>query len=50
MEDEAEDVDEVPQFRKKSLNEIKERATLGLTLGMTFDAEDARTPRKKTAR
>jgi len=38
-------------FGKKSLNEIKEKlATLGLTLGMTFDAETLETPKEEAAR
>jgi len=37
-------------FGKKSLNEIKEKlATLGLTLGMTFDAETLETPKEEAA-
>ncbi|MDB6068764.1 MAG: rpoA [Pedosphaera sp.] len=37
-------------FGKKSLNEIKEKlATLGLTLGMTFDAETLETPKEESA-
>jgi DNA-directed RNA polymerase subunit alpha len=36
-------------FGKKSLNEIKEKlSTLGLTLGMTFDAEALETPKEDT--
>jgi DNA-directed RNA polymerase subunit alpha len=35
-------------FGKKSLNEIKEKlATLGLTLGMTFDSESLETPKEE---
>jgi len=35
-------------FGKKSLNEIKEKlSTLGLTLGMTFDAESLETPKEE---
>lgn len=37
-------------FGKKSLNEIKEKlATLGLTLGMTFDAETLEAPKEEAA-
>jgi DNA-directed RNA polymerase subunit alpha len=37
-------------FGKKSLNEIKEKlSTLGLTLGMTFDAESLETPKEEAA-
>jgi DNA-directed RNA polymerase subunit alpha len=37
-------------FGKKSLNEIKEKlSTLGLTLGMTFDAETLETPKEDTS-
>jgi len=37
-------------FGKKSLNEIKEKlATLGLTLGMSFDAETLETPKEENA-
>ncbi len=37
-------------FGKKSLNEIKEKlATLGLTLGMTFDAEALEAPKDEAA-
>ncbi len=37
-------------FGKKSLNEIKEKlATLGLSLGMTFDAETLEAPKDETA-
>jgi DNA-directed RNA polymerase subunit alpha len=37
-------------FGKKSLNEIKEKlATLGLTLGMTFDAETLESPKEEAA-
>ncbi|HWF19085.1 MAG TPA: DNA-directed RNA polymerase subunit alpha [Verrucomicrobiae bacterium] len=36
-------------FGKKSLNEIKEKlSTLGLTLGMTFDAETLESPKEET--
>jgi len=37
-------------FGKKSLNEIKDKlSTLGLTLGMTFDAETLEAPKEDTA-
>ncbi|MDB6017778.1 MAG: rpoA [Pedosphaera sp.] len=37
-------------FGKKSLNEIKEKlSTLGLTLGMTFDAETLEAPKEEAA-
>ena len=37
-------------FGKKSLNEIKEKlSTLGLTLGMTFDADTLEAPKEDTA-
>jgi len=37
-------------FGKKSLNEIKEKlSTLGLTLGMTFDAETLEVPKEEAA-
>jgi DNA-directed RNA polymerase subunit alpha len=37
-------------FGKKSLNEIKEKlASLGLTLGMTFDADALEAPKEEAA-
>jgi DNA-directed RNA polymerase subunit alpha len=37
-------------FGKKSLNEIKEKLTaLGLSLGMTFDADALESPKEETA-